>query len=143
MKKLKIGAAAIALLLAVSLISGVVALGAADASEELSSYSAVMYADGNGVVTCEFDVSATGVANEVGATQVVIQRKDGSSWVTAQTFTYSSTSGMIGTSCLFHIGSVSHSGTAAKQYRASVTVYARIGSGSTSRTFYTNTVTAT
>jgi hypothetical protein len=142
MKKLKIGMTAATLLLAISLVMGASALGSADASEELSSYSATMYADGGGIVTCEIDVSATGFADEVGATPIVIQRKSGSVWVTAQTFNSNAYSNLIGEDCLFHIGSVSHSGTPGQQYRAVVTVYARIGNGSASRTINTNTVTA-
>jgi hypothetical protein len=141
MKSKKLGLIAIALLL-LSFMTGVATLAVSEASEELSSYMAAIYADGGGIVTCEFAVYATGTADEVGATQIVIQRKNGSNWITAQAFTRYAYSNLIGNNCLVHSSSVSYSGTIGQQYRAVVTMYAKIGSGSTSRSYTTNTVIA-
>ncbi|MDR1158498.1 MAG: hypothetical protein LBK75_09405 [Oscillospiraceae bacterium] len=82
------------------------------------------------------------MADEVGATQIVIQRKDGSVWTGIKTFSRSSYPDLIDEDCLFYSNSVTYDGTSGQQYRAVVTMYAKIGSGSSSYNYTTNTVTA-
>jgi hypothetical protein len=88
MKKRVSKTLALTLVLVMALIASVPAsAGQLRASSELASCTRAIYADGDGKVTVEFTTVAVGVADEVGATQIVIQRKVGSGWVTAQTFT--------------------------------------------------------
>ncbi|MDR0445432.1 MAG: hypothetical protein LBH17_00090 [Oscillospiraceae bacterium] len=144
MKKHAFKTLTLVLALVMAFVIGVPAsAGQLRASRELASCTVTMYADGNGKVTAEFTTVAVGVADEVGATKVVIQRKVGSSWVTAQTFTRSSYNNLIGQNRISYSNEVTHNGTAGQQYRAIVTAYAKIGSGSTSDDYTTNTVIAT
>jgi hypothetical protein len=111
-------------------------------NQYLSSYNATIFADGGGYVTVEYAVFATATADELGVTQLIIQRKTGSTWANVRTFTRNTNPALIGTSCPSYMGSITYSGTSGQQYRAVLTMYAKIGSGSSSVTFTTNTVTA-
>jgi hypothetical protein len=111
-------------------------------NQYLSNYSAATNANGGGYITVEYAVFATGTADEVGATQIVVQRKNGSAWTSVKTFNRSDYPTLIGTNCSSYIGSVAYQGTSGQQYRAIVTIYAKIGSGSSSCAYTTNTVTA-
>ena len=112
------------------------------ASQYLSSYSAWGSANGCGSVSFSFDVTATSLSDKVGATQVVIQRKSGSSWVTAQTYNSNTRASLLGSDCVSHGDTITYSGTSGQQYRAVVTCYAEKNGGSDSRTATSNMVTA-
>jgi hypothetical protein len=142
MKRLTTGAVAAVLLL--SLVASVHAsAGMLRASLYLSSYSAWATAKNNGNVQIDFDVAAKSLADKVGVTQIINQKKNGSSWNDVHTFSSNTTSGMLASNALFNCGDVTYAGTAGGEYRAVVTVYAKIGSGSDSKTVTTNSVTAT
>ncbi|MDR1156845.1 MAG: hypothetical protein LBK75_00850 [Oscillospiraceae bacterium] len=142
MKKHIIGTTALTMALVLSLITSIPASAAQlRASQYLSSYSAFASASG-GRITVEYSVFATGIADEVGASQIVIQRKNGSTWTSVKTFNRSSYPALIDEDCLFYLNTVTYDGTSGQQYRAVVTIYAKIGSGSSSYNYTTNTVTA-
>jgi hypothetical protein len=139
MKKHAINVIAVAMLLSLTMSISASA-GVLRASQYLSSYSVWTTATGSGHIKVDFDVSATGMADSVGVTKIVLQRKSGSSWTNVYTFNSSSTSGMLGSNRLFHCGDVTYNGTSGSEYRAVVTVYSKIGSGSDSREVTTNSV---
>jgi hypothetical protein len=141
MKKLVISVVSAILLISMSAAIPASA-GVLRASLYLDDYSAWAAATGGGQVRIDFDVTAVSLANSVGATQIVVQRKNGSSWTNVQTFNSSSTSGMLASNTLSHCGCVTYSGASGSEYRAVVTVYAKIGSGSDSKTVTTGSVTA-
>lgn len=110
------------------------------ASGYLSSYSASVEVEGEGSISVSYLVFATSVADEVGAEKIVIQRKDGLFWNTVKTYESTTMSESLGYKCLFKDGKVTYHGSSGYQYRAIVTVYAKIGSGSDSRIVTTSTV---
>jgi hypothetical protein len=111
-------------------------------SQYLSSYSAWVGATGSGNIKIHFDIRATSLADSVGAYKIIVQAKSGSNWTNAQTYWGSSTSGMLGSNCLLHLGDVTYSGTPGVEYRAIVTAYSKIGSGSDSSDVTTSSVIA-
>jgi hypothetical protein len=141
MKMRKIIIAAMAIVLALS-VSVSASAGVLRASSYLSSYAAWLTPAGSGNVTIAFDVSATGLADSVGVTKIIVQKKQGTTWVDAKTYNSSTTSGMLASNCLFHCGTLNYGGVSGTQYRAVVTVYSKIGTGSDSKTITTSTITA-
>jgi hypothetical protein len=112
------------------------------ASSYLSQYSAWATSNGGGEIQIDFDVSATSIADSVGASKIIIQIKIGSSWTNVYTFNGTTSNGMLGSNCLFHCNDVTYQGSVGSEYRAVVTVYAKIGSGSDTRTINTGSVIA-
>lgn len=110
------------------------------ASQYLSSYSASLATEEEGIISISFLVFATSVADKVGASKIVIQQKSSSSWSNVQTYDSDNMNDLLGYNCLFKDGKVTYSGVSGYQYRAIVTIYAEIGSGSDSRIVTTNTV---
>jgi hypothetical protein len=141
MKKRIIVLTAVALLLTFTV--GVTAsAGLLRASQYLSSYSAWATANGNGSVTFSFDVTATMTSDQVGVSQIEVQRKDGSTWTSVYTYNSSNTTGLILTNCTSYIASITYNGTSGHDYRAIVTFYVQRNGGSDSGTRTTNSVTA-
>jgi hypothetical protein len=112
------------------------------ASSYLFQYSASVTAAGSGQVKIDFEVDAMSLADLVGATSIVVQKKNGSSWTNVQTYAGTTANSMLGSDCLSHCSSKTYSGTSGGEYRAVVTVYAKIGSGSDSKSVTTNSIIA-
>jgi hypothetical protein len=143
MKTRRFGTTLLSLVLMLSLITGAPASAAQlRASQYFSLYTATMQATGGGNIQVSYTVVATGTADEVGATQIIVQRKNGSAWTNVTTFSSSANPSLIGTNCISHTSYVIYNGTSGQIYRAVVTMYVRIGSGSGSTNYTTNTVTA-
>jgi hypothetical protein len=138
MKRTASGLIALVLLLGVCMSSGAAAQ--TRASLYLSNYTVWATADGGGEVSFWYDVTATQVSDCVGVLTIQIQRKQNGVWTPVQTYSSSTTAGLMGTNRLFHDGWITYSGTAGQEYRASVTVYAARGGGSDSRVVTTNAV---
>lgn len=100
-------------------------------------------ATGSGKFIVEFDINATHTMTEVGATKIIIkERQSDGSYEGVKTFTRYNTSGLIqrNSSCAY--AKVSYTGTPGTKYYASVTLYAKDGSGSETMGVVTNTITA-
>lgn len=137
----------IATLISLTLIFSVSASAAAAdvsimASDYLSYYSATAYADPGGEVEVWFDVNATGYMDYVGASNIIIQRYENGSWTGVHTYFASSTSGMLATNAIMHVGHIAYQGVPGLRYRAMVVIYASNSNGSDYRTIYTNAVYA-
>lgn len=78
--------------------------------------------------------------DEIGASSIIFQCYDGSSWVSVKTFTPSNTTGMTGYNVKNYSGSVSYTPATSGSYRAVVTVYAKSNGTTESRILITNTV---
>jgi hypothetical protein len=141
MKRLAICAVSVVMFVS-ALITVPASAGVLRASLCLDSYSAWATATGGGNVQIDFDVSAVSLADKVGVTQIIIQRKSGSTWTNASTYSSTTTPNLLASNALFHCDDVTYGGTSGQQYRAIVTVYAKIGSDSDSKSVTTNTVTA-
>ena len=110
------------------------------ASLTLSCYTAgVSKGDNKGEIDISYDVKASQKADEVGVTSIEIYESDGT-YVTTITGTVAN--GLLRTNATRHISTYTYEGTSGVTYYAEVTVYAKVGSDSDSRTVTTPTVTA-
>lgn len=113
-----------------------------NASYYLSNYSATADTGRSGSVIVNFNVNATRVMDSVGASYIVVQEYSNGTWKGVGSYFGSASNGMLASDTNSYVGSIAYIGTAGKQYRALVTVYAGKSTGSDSRTVTTNTVTA-
>ena len=78
-----------------------------------------------------FDVDAVGIMDELGASEIKIQRSaDGVNWTTMKTVKKENDSSLIGKDTITHAAYVSYTGTVGYYYRAYIVLYAKNGSGS-------------
>jgi hypothetical protein len=112
------------------------------ASYYLDYYSVTADTGKSGNVIVKFDVNATRVMDSVGASYIVVQEYSNGTWKGVGSYFGSTSNGMLASDTNSTVGSITYIGTAGKQYRALVTVYAGSSAGSDSRTITTNTVTA-
>lgn len=88
-----------------------------------------------------FDVTATGIMDEVGVSSIKIQRSsDKSSWTTVKTFLKENYSQMTDDNTAAHADCVTYTGTTGYYYRAKVTFYAENSSGTGEYVMYTSTI---
>lgn len=88
-----------------------------------------------------FDVTATGIMDELGVSTIKVQRSsDQSNWSTMYTYSKDSYSQMICENTASHVDHVRYSGTAGYYYRAKVTFYAKNSSGTGTYVMYTSTI---
>lgn len=100
-------------------------------------------ATGGGKFVVEFDINATDIMDEVGATKIVIkERQSDGSYDIVKTFTRYNTSGLIekNSSCAY--GKVSYTGTPGTKYYATAKLYAKDSNGSETMYQGSNTITA-
>lgn len=110
------------------------------ASSTLTYYPVgVSKGEDEGEVDISYDVMANKTADEVGVSRIKIYKSDGT-YVT--TITGTTGNGLIRTNSARHISTYTYEGISGVTYYAEVTVYAKIGSDSDSRTVTTPTVTA-
>lgn len=110
------------------------------ASLTLSYYPVgVSKGDNEGEIDIGYDVLASQKADEVGVSSIKIYKSDGT-YVT--TITGTTGNGLIRTNATRHRSIYTYEGTSGVTYYAEVTVYAKIGSNSDSRTVTTPTVKA-
>lgn len=100
------------------------------ASSYLSSYSVRVIPEENRKMTVTFSVRAINYMSEVGATKIVIERRNGTKWVTDRTFYASSYSNFMRTNTVSTSSSISFYGTQGVFYRAKLYAYASDGKGS-------------
>ena len=89
-----------------------------------------MSANGNGKVSVQYDISGTGVMDEIGVKTITIYENG----VSVKTFTYTTTPSMMAYNKSSHYGSVSYNGVSGKSYYAIVTFWAGKQGGGDSRT---------
>ncbi len=111
-----------------------------NASNYLSSYSASVTNASGGRIIVNFDVNATRVMQQVGASYIVVQVYNSGTWTGVASYFGSTTSGMLAYNTFSNVGSVGYQGIAGQLYRALVTVYAADSTGSDSRQVTTNSV---
>lgn len=88
-----------------------------------------------------FDLTGTGMMDQIGARMVVIQRStDGSSWTTVKTFTKESYPQMIRENFAAHTCSLTYTAAAGYYYRAYVVFYAKKGTGTGELVQYTSSL---
>lgn len=110
------------------------------ASSTLTYYPVgVSKGENEGEVDISYDVLANKKADEVGVSSIKIYKLDGT-YVTTVTGTV--TNGLLRTNATRHSSTYTYKGTSGVTYYAEVTVYAKIGSDSDSRTVTTPSVKA-
>lgn len=139
MRKLTQG---ICVILLFAFLLPVTAYAATDTTERASAYftadSCYLYQTSSTKFDICFDVTGTGMMDEIGAKSVKLQRSsDGVNWTTMKTFTKDSYPDMVDTNTSFHAWEYSYTGSAGYSYRAVVQFYAKKGTGSASLTRYT------
>lgn len=111
------------------------------ASKYITSYDRYIWRNSNGSIGVEFDVTATGTMDEIGAKQITIQKKNGNSWEDVKTFTSSTTPSLMGKNTYYYTSSVTYSAASpTSTYRARISIYVGNSSGSDSRIITTTSV---
>lgn len=111
------------------------------ASIYLTAYTAWAVRSSSNEIYVYYDVDATRTIGCLGAKLIVIEMKDGSTWIPVKTYTGTTSNGMLVLNDISHTGAKVYQGTSGTQYRAVVTIFG--GSSTTngdSRIVTTNTV---
>lgn len=88
-----------------------------------------------------FDITATGVMQEVGVSKIQVQRSsDRATWTTVKTFLKENYSQMTENNTAGHADCVTYTGATGYYYRAKVTFYAKNSSGTGEYVMYTSTI---
>lgn len=88
-----------------------------------------------------FEVSALGIMDKVGASEIKIQESsDDENWTTVKTCTMGNYSNLIRENSGVHASYVSYTGTTGKYYRAKITLYAENSNGTGEWTRYTSSI---
>lgn len=139
MKKFLSHSLAAFLLLIFSLSLCVPASASVYASDYLAKYSATISAQGGGVIKISFTVAAVNKLDELGVSEIVVEKKVGNSWVEVETYTSIDYPELSTTNAYLYSNHIFYNGVAGTEYRAQVTVF-----GNTDyRTFTTTAKRAT
>ena len=117
------------------------AFAATEANYFICSYSGGTYADGNGVVTVDFDVVGKGTLQNLGAKSIFLY--ENGSLVMYVSYLSSYYSYIMGHNCHSYGTSVSYNGTAGCTYYAIITYYGGDGTSYDTETYQTASVVAT
>ena len=110
-------------------------------SNYLTTYIADIEAQGNNIVKVSFTVRAKTTMDEVGVLQIEIERNAGNGWFYDRTLDHDDYSNFIKQNALSNKSSVTFTGIAGYQYRATITAYAADSGGSDSKTAPCGTTT--
>lgn len=109
------------------------------ASEYLNRYSGSITAQGDGEIKISFSVVAMKKLDELGASEIVVEKKSGNSWTELETYTSSDYPELSTTNALYYSNYVFYQGVPGTEYRAKITVFGNTDS----RTFTTTSKRAT
>jgi hypothetical protein len=129
--------AALLLILFLSLFN-TVAFAEEEGSPYIGHYSTSMSAGGNGNVTVWFQITGTGMMDQIGSTLIIILENG----VAVRTYLNTNTSGMLAHNDFFHGNSITYAGVPGRTYSAFVVFQAGRNGGWDNRSMDTNTVTA-
>lgn len=120
----------LAILLCLTMLLGLSAQAAEPyASSLISGHSATLTKGSDGYLHVTFTIDANRVCDVIGATSVVIQRKNGSQWDTECTFTLTNTPELQDTNTSYHSLIIKYKPqSSSATYRAQVNLYAKCGS---------------
>ena len=107
------------------------------ASLYISTCSSQITTGTSGKIYVDCSVNGTGIMDTIGVQTLVIQKYQSGAWVDA--ISWNSLYNYIAASCSV---SATYNGSVGTQYRAVITFYAALGSGSDSRIMTTSSVTA-
>ena len=110
-------------------------------SATLQEYAAFLHVPSGNQIQLWFDVIGTRRLDQVGSTRIIIQcSSDGVGWTTMKTYNYTSYSNMMATNAYDHCSYVTYYGTYNCYYRAYVTIQGTLGTESSTRYIYTDTI---
>lgn len=113
------------------------------ASLYLNDYYVDATAIGNGKILIEFDIDATDTMDFVGASRILVQKKNSSGgWDDMKYYYVDANPSMMDYEVDAHEGSVTYKGTVGKTYRAQIIITAGDSTGDDSRILYTVEATA-
>lgn len=114
------------------------------ASNYLDSYGAYTYAAGNSQVQVWFNVKGVGYVPKLGATEIKLYHSiDSQTWYLVKTYSYETTSGMMGYNSKLHDGHVDFAGVPGRFYKATVTFYGGTTTSGDYRTYNTSVILST
>lgn len=110
-------------------------------SSYFSSYLAYCTKLSSTKVGVSFHVVGAGTMDEIGASQIKVQRSsDEKNWTTVKTFNKSDYSNMTDTDTISHGSTLSCTVAAGYKYRAYISFYAKNGTGTAYRYYYTDII---
>lgn len=111
-------------------------------SSYISSYDSYLWKSSDNQFQIWFDITGMGKMDEIGVSQIKVQRRASSSddWVTMKTYLPSSYPEMIRENSAGYYHYVTYTGTPGYYYRAVVTFYAKKGNGSGKIVDYAETI---
>lgn len=123
MKKIISRSVALILVLIFSCSFSVAASASVYSSKYLNKYDGFITAMGNGEIKISFSVAALNRLDELGASEIVVEKKVGNSWIEVETYTSSDDPELSTTNAFFYSNYVLYRGVAGTEYRAKVTVF--------------------
>lgn len=114
---------------------------APNASLYLSSYAVDLVSIGNGQMSVGMDINATGTMSKLGVFSLYIEQKIDGVWTEFDTVYGMLHSDFYMYNTNAYLGEYIFNGVAGRQYRVTMTAYARNSSGSDTGTAYSNTAT--
>ena len=114
------------------------------ASIYLQTYSAYVYAVGNGGLQVQFNVISEYDLNEIGVLTIELyESTDNVNFTRVKTFNYETYAQMMGFDTYIHSSYVPYQGVAGRYYKCYVTVWGSLRGRGDSREFWTDSVQAT
>lgn len=135
----------ICMLLAATMLLAFPAAAAENAEPRASSFfmssDVYLYQTSSTQFEAWFEVSALGIMDKVGASEIKIQESsDGENWTTVKTYSKSSYTNLIREDSGVHSSYVTYTGTTGNYYRAKITLYAENSTGFGERIRYTSSI---
>ena len=135
----------LSLLLAVVMVLAIPAAATENENARASSFfgssDVYLYQTSSTKFQAWFEVSALGIMDKVGASEIKIQESsDGENWTTVKTCTMANYSNLICENTGAHASYVSYTGTTGKYYRAKITLYAENSTGTGAWIRYTSSI---
>lgn len=120
----------LAMLIVLSVPAAAEEINAPRASNFFMSHSVYLYQTTSTQFQAWFEVSALGIMDKLGASEIKIQKSsDGENWTTMRTFSMGDYSNLICDNTGTHASYVTYTGQRGYYYRAKVTLYAKNSSG--------------
>lgn len=123
MKKFLSRSLAVFLVLVFSCSLCIPASASVSASEYLNRYSGSITTQGGGEIKISFSVVAMKELDELGASEIVVEKKIGNAWIEAETYTSDDYPELSTTNALYYSNYVFYQGVPGTEYRAEITVF--------------------
>lgn len=93
------------------------------ASNYLNKYDGVVTREGGGTIKISFTVIGTRMIDEIGASQIIVQKQVRGAWISVKTFNNTRNSELSTTNNYAYANYVLYDGVAGTNYRAEITVF--------------------